>query len=164
VGDYVEEAPTVSFVAGEWHMIPLGLETLPTSRVGPAGIIRLGVQREAASSATVYLHSTFLFHEGGDLTIVDCGSGTSAPGGPSRRLRVLPPSLDHPGGGLEMGHATDWSDAYAAGASAVARPSRSHVLHDRGTSVYVMTPNLSAGSPAQVSATWFKRWHTHAVD
>lgn len=163
VGDSQGDLVTRSFVANEWKMYPLGLVTLPPAKVGPAGMVRIGIQR-GSGSATVYLYDVFLFHESGDLTVVQCGLGTSTSGGPSRRVRVLPPSAENPGGRLERGYATDWSDAFSAGTNASSRPARGHVLHPDGTSAFVFTEGTPNASPASVSAQWYKRWHTHAVD
>lgn len=157
VGDAQGDTLTCSFTANIWKMYPLGLATLPPAKVGPAGNVRIGIQR-GSSAATVYLYDVFLFHESGDLTVVRCGLGASASGGSSRRLRVLPPSPENPGGLLERGHATDWSDAFAAGSNASARPARGHVLHPEGTSVFVFTEGTPDNSPASVSASWHKRW------
>lgn len=157
VGDAQGDTLTCSFAANIWKMYPLGLATLPPAKVGPAGKVRIGIQR-GSSAATVYLYDVFLFHESGDLTVVRCGLGASASGGSSRRLRVLPPSPENPGGLLERGHATDWSDAFAAGSNASARPARGHVLHPEGTSVFVFTEGTPDGTGASVSASWHKRW------
>lgn len=163
VGDSQGDLISCSFTANIWKMYPLGLVTLPPAKVGPAGTVRVGIQR-GSSSVSVLLYDVFLFHESGDLTVVQCGLGTSAAGSHSRRLRILPPSSTNPGGLLERGHATDWSDAFAAGTKATARPARGHVLHPEGTSVFIFTEGTPDGSPAAVAAQWHKRWHTHAVD
>lgn len=165
VGDYQGDTTRCEFVANDWKMYPLGQVTLPPAHVGPAGTIQIGIQRSAAApndTKTVYLHDVFLFHESGDLTVVECGTGTSSAGGASsRRMRILPPSAETPGGAVEIGHAVDWSDVRGAGSAASARPARGHVIHPEGTSVFVYTESTPDGTPADVSASWFLRWHTH---
>lgn len=163
VGDSQGDLVTRSFVANLWKMYPLGLVTLPPARVGPGGKIRVGIQR-GSGTATVLLYDVFLFHEDGDLTVVQCGLGTSTAGGPARRLRILPPSADNPGGQTEKGYATDWSDAFAAGASASWRPPRGHVLHPEGTSAFVFTEGTPNDAPAAVSASWHKRWRMYSAE
>jgi hypothetical protein len=166
VGDYQGDTTRIAFEANVWRWVPLGLATLPPALVGPAGKIRVGIQRSAAppnDTKSVYLYDVALFHDDGDLTIVDCGSGTSATGGASRRMRVLPPSSTSPGGGtIEKGHSSDWSDAVGGGSAASARAARGHVIHPEGTSVFVFTEGTPNDDPAEVSASWFKRWPTHA--
>lgn len=161
IGDYQGDSTVCEFTANKWHVFPLGMVTLPPARVGPGGVIRIGIQRDASDTETIYLHDVLLFHESGDLTIVDCGLGTGASGGPSNRLRILPPSADDPAGAIDIASSSSWSDSYGAGAKASQRPPRGHVLHPDGTSVWVMAEGTPTNSPASVTLSWYKRGHTH---
>lgn len=163
-GNYQSGTTVVSFVANKWVTVPLGLATLPNSPVGPAGFVRLVFSLAIGTTATVHIYDAFIFHESGDLTIMDCGLGVSAPAGPSRRMRVLPPSAEYPGGAAEVAHSADWSDSFGAGSLTSVRPPRGHVLHPQGTSAFLFTAGTPNDSPASLSASWHKRWHTHAVE
>lgn len=153
----------LEFPDTEWRTHILGLETLPQIPVGPAGEIHLTIYLDPGAAEDVWVYDLMFFHEDGDLTITDAETGAGLPSGPSRRIRVVPPSATAPGGSIERGHEADWSDAWAN--TVRVRPSRGgHVIHPEGTTLWLYTEGTPDGTPATVDVSWFKRWHTHAGD
>lgn len=155
-----EHSTDVVFASTAYELHTLGRLSLPTMRVGPAGNVQIGIVR-GAGSATVTLDEVYLFHESGDLTVVECGTASPAAGAASNRLWIDAPSLDDPQSSVWVGHAADRSDAHHAGSACTARPPYGHNLAPDGMNVFTVTSN--ADSP-EVSSTHYKRWHSHAAE
>lgn len=153
---YVDVTPA----AGDtWYVVPLGLLTMPPTEVGPAGSIRLAMQRDAGSGVTVTLDEAWLFpRQDSRLTVVSCGTGTPTAGAAGSRLRIEPPTTDTPAR-VMLGTLSDYSDAYGVPGARQASPEW-HVLTPGVTSMFVVTTGADA---PEVTVDHVPRWHTHAA-
>lgn len=98
-------------VTSTWAMYELGSLSLPTVAV-PSGSLAK-VRLELSAGGAVEVDDTYIFNTTiGALSIVDCGTGTPAPGGASNRLWIDTASLDVPRPAMWVGTQTDRSDAH----------------------------------------------------
>jgi hypothetical protein len=157
IGTYARTPLTLP--ANTWKLVCFGESNVPNVDIGPAGYVRVSVQRDALDSGvTVEVDETYLFAtDEGRLTIVDCGTGTPSAGGPSNRLWIDAPSPDQPQGAIWRGNADDRSDAWHAGHLAEPWSPDGHELDPAGANFFVATSNAS---DALTSAQCYPRFNT----
>lgn len=151
----------IPFTASVWQVVTLGRLILPVAKVGPAGSVVIVTQRDAGSAATIDQDEVWLFHESGDLTLVNCGVTPGTPAVPAKRLWIDAPTLDNPQGSVFVGTAANRSDSFNPGSYAIARAPYGHNLQPAGMNFFVMTENAT---DAVVTSSHYKRWHTHAAE
>lgn len=158
VGLGVGQGGAVKMSLDGWQLVCIAAADLPPIPVGPAGYVRVSLQRDAGDTGTaVSWDEAYLFAlDEGRLTIVDCGTGSPSAGGPSKHLWIDAPSIHQPNGGLWRGHSADRSDAFFV-SDAIA-PS-DHDFDPRGMSIFTVTPNAT---DAATSLEHY-RWYTHNV-
>jgi hypothetical protein len=147
---------TVDFpVLDTWNLVPLGATTMPPVKLGVAGAVAVDIVENPVIRG-IEVDEAYLFAtDRGNLTVVECFTGTPAVGGASNRLWIDAPSLDQPMGGVWRGTAADRSDAFHAGSNA--QPWDRHDFAPQGTSVFVAT---FGATDAQTSLTHYKRFNT----
>lgn len=145
--------PIVFTTVNVWQLFCLGAFTSPPVAMGPAGLVQIDLNE---SSGEVQIDEGYLFATDlGDLTVVDCGTGSPSAGGPSNRLWIDAPTLARPMGGIYRGNAVDRSDAWHAGEFST--PWGVHDFDPRGTSVFVATSNAL---DASTSLEHYRRYNT----
>ncbi|MDR7253703.1 hypothetical protein J2X46_002693 [Nocardioides sp. BE266] len=157
-GTYVN-LPTLN----AWVMAPIARLTLPTSRIGPSGFIYVDLQRDFTSSGlTVEIDQGWLYAmDKGQLTVVDCGTGTPAVGTVHNRLRITAPSLEAPTGAIEVATQADWSDAYTPTFDKILCDQRSHQFDPNGGS---MVLTVTTVADANTSFEHYPRAHSNVGD
>ena len=157
---------TTSWNANTWYLVALGIETLPPVQAGAQARVVLDVQN-ATASTTAYIDEVWILPvgDGAAYTIVDCGSGSPATGGPSNLLWINAPTLADPQGGIWRGTAEDRSDAVHAGpyaqAWSVGSGGRGHEFTPGGTNVFVVSEGASG---VAVSYKHWPRWGHNAAE
>lgn len=108
---------TISPLSNEWRVVPIDVITPQLVAVGDRSqaVVRITIVDATVDTDDINLDDAWVF----DLTIgqliaCSCGTGTAAPGGPSKRLFVLSPTLADPQHRVLRGHAADGSDAFSA--------------------------------------------------
>lgn len=141
-------------ISGVWQLLALDVLTLPPAQLGADGFVRIRL----SATVSVDLDEAWLFNlENGQLTWVDCGSGTPAVGGPSSRLWVDSASVDDPKPSIWRGTKDTRSDAIHAGIATHAWGA--HEFVPPLVNVFTVTTDSTA---ADVTLNYYPRWHTHA--
>lgn len=138
--------------------VELGSFTLPTADVpdGSAAVVRVNI----LADATAELDEAWLFYLPDDgsshLSIVPCGIGTVAAGGPSSKLWLDAASVERPYPAAFIGAAADKSDARAP--TEALTNWDEHLFPAGENLIFVVTPDAL---DALVTGEGYARWHTH---
>ena len=139
-----------------WQLFNLGALTSPPIAMGPSGFVQIDLNE---NSGQVDIDEAYLFATDlGDLTVVDCGTGSPSAGGPSKHLWIDAPTPDVPMGAIYRGHSDDRSDAFHAAPNADTWGD--HAFDPKGTNVFVVTSNTT---DAATSLEHSRRYHTFVV-
>lgn len=150
---------TIAFIDDVYQLICLGAFTAPLIDTGSAGSVGISIDRGPVVSGGLEFDEGYLFAtELGSLTVVNCGTGSPSPGGPSRHLWIDAPTPAQPMGGIYRGDSADRSDAWHAGGNA--NPWGTHDFDPAGTSVFVVTQNAV---DAATSLEHHRRYHTYVA-
>lgn len=97
-----------------YAILDLGPMTLPTTALASASAGTVRITIEDVADTNVILDDAYLVNvDIGTVTIVDCGTGTPAAGGPSKRLWLDPATVTNNGkDSVLRGHTADRSDAF----------------------------------------------------
>jgi hypothetical protein len=145
----------------DWRYVVGGVLTLPMVDIGDqsSAVVRVTLRLGSASAVDVDVDEAWLFNLSvGQLTQADCGSGTAASGGPSRRLFIETPTTSNPRMRILRGHAADMTDAFSPGGLIGAWGA--HILAAGDSRILTVTPNATS---AALTVTYPPRWHTHAA-
>lgn len=146
-------------VLNGWVYAPIARLTLPTTRVGPAGYVYIDMQKDAGAAQTILLDEAWLFAmDKGQLTIVDCGTGTPSVGTVHNRLRIKAPSLEAPEGRIEIATRSDWADAFVPPYSKVLCDQRTHRFDPATGSAVLTATNVNGAS---TSFEHYRRAHSN---
>lgn len=145
---------TVPGVGQRWAAVPLGLIHLPGVHLGAGGFVRITMQK-ASGSGTLWIDDAWTFAADADsaLTIVDCGSGTAAIGGPASELWIDAPSPVAPAGRVTVSHSGRTNER-----SPVGYNSQVHRFPAGGVSVLT----AAFGSEPITSLQHYRAWTHHA--
>lgn len=143
-------------VLNTWYLVNLGASYSPPNQVGPAWFVRVGIQDLASGSKGLEVDEAYMFAtDSGSLTVLDCGTGAAAAGGPSRHLRIDAPTPEVPMGAIFRGHSEDRSDDFHAGE--YAQTWGTHDFDPTGTAVFVVTGDAT---DAVTSLEHYRRYNT----
>lgn len=152
-----ELSATVAVVAGAWQMHVLGTMYLPPTMVQsatPTATIRF---RFKSSSSIPTMANLYVLPVEGDLTVIDCGTGTVGPGA-SSHLWLDSPSPEQPQGGYWRSSAPNRVNALSAWSTTVVP----------GTHVFEageMLAFAAADTPGvEVSFEYYKAWFANAAE
>lgn len=153
-----ELAATTTDLASVWSLATLGTIYLPPTLIQSPSADATIRFRFKGSGAPVILEEMYVFPVEGDLTIIDCGSGTVGPGA-SSHLWIDSPSDDQPQGGYWRGTTPTREDALSAWSTTTV------------PGVHSFDPGLMlafiASLDAQGPSAYFdhhKRWYFHAAE
>lgn len=145
-----------------WRNVVIARLVLPTAGVpvGSNATVRVAINATAPAASNIDLDEAWLFNTSvGEMTWVECGTGTPAAGGPSNRLWIDSATTDRPAPMVYRGTAADRSDAFYPGN--VDFPSTAnHEFSPPLVNVFTVTSNAEN---AAVSLEHFARWQTHAA-
>lgn len=146
-----ERSATFAFTAGIWSFVPLGIISLPVAQAANA-VTRFDIQSDVSESAVLTLDDAYLFWaaEGCGLTVLSTAQ---------EHVWLDTPDTASPVPTYWTGTNADRSDAYHPG-DALLVPG-SHPLLPGQMRVWVAT--LGTTYP-DVSATYYKRWHSNAAE
>lgn len=146
-----------------YRFVVLGRMVLPPSDLPDASSAKVALTIDATLSGgatTINLDEAWLLNTTiGAVTIVKCGTGTAASGGPSRQLWLDTPSTSHPRPSIFRGHLDDRSDAFFAGANV-----ESWGVHEFVPPVANVLTVTTNAADTEVSYAYYPRFHTHAYD
>lgn len=159
VGDSQTNSTMVTWAtANTYALVPLARLALPTANVGPAGYHRIRIH--TPGDLGKHLDEAWLFAmDRGRLTVVNTGTGAPSTGSVANRLRILAPSPEKPNGSIEVGIASDWSDAFTPGSASIPCDQTGHRFDPEGSNIFVATTGTT---DAAVSFEHYRRWHTNA--
>lgn len=145
VGDVQSGSVDITLVAGTWTFATIALPSLPATKVGQTGYVRVGL----TGPAGVILDEAWLFDlYNGRVSWVECGT--------SRRLWLDTASSESPLPGVWRGTAADRSDAIHAGVDT--RSWGQHEFVPPITNVFTVT---ASSTGAALTLSYYPRWHTH---
>lgn len=151
------QTESVVIPAGAEQVVPLGLVTLPGAAMARGGAVVITLRRTAgAGLVSVDEAWPFAQDEASALLIVDCGTGSPAPGGPANHLWVNAPSADKPAGEVLVG--TDPTNAHWP-AAILAGPD----IHRFGRDGAAVTTVTCGATDASSEFEHFMRWTHHAA-
>lgn len=154
--EHFEPAASVSFTT-TYTVYPVCRLSLPSVDVRDANAATIRIALKNGAAGTINLDEIWLFNLSiGELVWVDCGTGTAASGGPSRRVIVDPATIDRPRPVVLRGHATDGSDAFHAGVKAWGFLK----FVPPQVNIFTVTTNTA---DADANLRGFPRWHSHAA-
>lgn len=138
-------------------LVPLGLFTLPGATTGPAGVTIVNIAR--LSGGDVFVDGVWAGgqDEESALTIVDCGTGTPASGGPSNHMWINAPTGETPAGEILIG--TSLSDARWP--SLIQAGPEIHRFGRDGVACLTVT---CGATDASTDFAHFKRWDHFAAE
>lgn len=155
VGDRIPASVQTYYpTASEWYWQPLGVLPAPPSQVGLNGEVRFTLQKDAAESTPglgVYVDEILAFRVGRD-----CALTWLSPGGANHLWIDAPQGSQRPG--LWCGDAADRSDAVSG--YSTARMPGAHVMHPRGTSIFLVSDSALG---AKVDVEGFPRFRDMVV-
>lgn len=139
----------------------LNLPTVDLDAGAAAAAVTMSLTVQA-SSATTYDEMWLFGTSFGQLTMLDCGTGSGAVGGAARRLWLEPASVSTPRPTIRMGYSADRSDSYyppslMTAGSQVGYCWQAPILNPPQVNVLTVTPNAT---DAAVSLSGYARWHT----
>lgn len=153
-------------VLNEYTFFTLGVLNLPPVPVlSPDSDVRVRFEFSGAGAGSTRIDNLYLipaWSVGGrpvaDFSIIDCGSGTVAVGGPSSHLWIDSPSASQPQGGYWRG--PDASKQLAVSAWPDATKPGLHVFEPGGLTAFVVS--TEAQGP-RVELTYYPAWHGSAA-
>lgn len=154
---------TVTLAADTWTMVRVSSLALPpvTLPPGSAAKVKFDLLCDVfPTGAAVELDEAWTFcteDDFGDLTIVECGSGAPATGGPASQVWVNSATTDRPLPQVLVGSASNGSDAYGSTGVVIWAQPR---LNPGPLNLFLAT---SGAVDAKVDLTVPPRWFTHAA-
>lgn len=138
---------SITFLNGQWNMVPITTLTLPSVRT-KAGMVRIIIQAPDTGGPITSIDEAWLFRVGEDcgLTITNT---------PYAHLWLNSPGIDAPVPTIWTGDTAETRVHPGAGLQAMG----THVLSPSGTAVFTAA---LADTPA-TDATFYRRWHSNAA-
>lgn len=151
----------VPFGSTAWRNVVLGRLMLPPTGVpdGSTAVVRVTIVAAVPAASNIDLDEAWLFNTSvGNLTWVECGSGSPSAGGSANRLWLDTATTDVPRPAIYQGFSGDRSDAFYPGADVLSFGV--HTLTLPMMNVFTVTSNALNAS---VALDHFPHWHTHAA-
>ena len=149
---------TVLATTSAYQVFALARLSLPTVDFDPTAALAgayAQISITASTAVAITYDEFWLFNTTiGQLTWVDCGTGTGSAGGPSRRLFIEPPTLFSPRPTVRRGHSADRSDSFYFQPKAWQSPQ----IVPPQVKVFVA---CTGATDAAASLRYFPRWHTN---
>lgn len=157
VGATVSGTKSVTLAAGVWTIVALGQMPLPTHTLGTSGMARI----DMSGPSGVLLDEAWLFNtDTGELSWLECGTGTPAAGGSASRVWIDPPTLEQPSALVTIGTAADRSDAYLPAVGSL-QSWGDHEMVPESMSIFAVTTNAVSMT---VSGNYFPRFFSHVIE
>lgn len=153
---------TFTGTPSDWRYAVLARLMLPTTAVptNSTAVMRITIVAASPGVSNIDLDEAWLFNTSvGDLTWVECGTGTASDGGPSKRLWLDAATVALPRPTVFRGFAADRSDATFPSATEL-MSFGTHTFSPPTMNVLTVTSNAL---DAAVSLTHRPAWHTHAA-
>jgi hypothetical protein len=145
----------VTIPAATWTVVVVAAMVLPVRRLDSAGYVRI----ELTGVSGLLLDEAWLFNvETGQLTWVECGTGTPTVAGPKQRLFLDAASLDSPVPSVWVGNAADRSDSF--GAATEMASFDEHEFVPPLMNIFTVTGSSVA---TEVTLSYYPRAHTHVI-
>lgn len=147
-----------SMPASTYKWVCLGEAVLPPAHIGTDGFVGIEFYGNSGGTFDTHFDECLIFHEDGQLSMIEAGTTTPSPGSSARRLRISPASLTVPRPVTTLGYATDWTDEYAA-AERLISPGN-HYFEQPQTKVFT----TSLQTDAETSLEHYRRWISFAAE